>query len=195
VISSDHDWVPNAISDYGGNVCRECGLVSEAYYEGSSCNPSATFQGIPGFPRKRPGMSEPVIQLKYLKPEQYSSWCKKVDDPEWTEHRYRDAKDKAMANAIRELRAAEAALSEAQRSMLKYEQNRLQDIDSLSEQVTQQAATIGLMDRLLKNKYMSWHLAGGPNECSHGFAEGIACRQCDLAALANVHTGEPTIES
>lgn len=43
-------------------------------------------------------------KLKYLRPEQYASWCRKVDDPDWTEHRYRTPEHRAMANAIRELR-------------------------------------------------------------------------------------------
>ena len=42
--------------------------------------------------------------LKYLQPAQYDSWLRKVDDPDWYEHRYRDQKDSAMASAIRELR-------------------------------------------------------------------------------------------
>ena len=44
--------------------------------------------------------------LKYLQPAQYESWLRKVDDPEWVEHRYRTPVDNAMANAIRELRDA-----------------------------------------------------------------------------------------
>lgn len=42
--------------------------------------------------------------LKYLQPAQYDSWLKKVDDPDWYEDRYRDASDRAMTSAIRELR-------------------------------------------------------------------------------------------
>lgn len=48
------------------------------------------------------------LPLKYLQPAQYESWLRKVDDPEWVNHRYRDAKDNAMASAIRELRDARA---------------------------------------------------------------------------------------
>lgn len=33
--------------------------------------------------------------------------------------------------------------------------------------------------RLSTGKYMAWEWAGGPNECSHGYAAGIPCRQCD----------------
>lgn len=51
-------------------------------------------------------------ELKYLQPAQYESWLRKVDDPDWYEHRYRDSKDRAMVSAIRELRAALSELSE-----------------------------------------------------------------------------------
>lgn len=27
--------------------------------------------------------------------------------------------------------------------------------------------------------YIPWANAGGPNECVHGYAEGIPCPQCD----------------
>jgi hypothetical protein len=50
-------------------------------------------------------VSDPVLPpLKWLRPEQYQSWLKKVDDPDWYAHRYRTNKDRWMANAIRELR-------------------------------------------------------------------------------------------
>ena len=62
------------------------------------------------------------------------------------------------------------------------------DLRSAEQQVTQQAATIRTLTRLVKNEYISWHKAGGPNECTHGFAAGIACRQCDLAVLANLRS-------
>ena len=47
-----------------------------------------------------------AYRLKFLQPAQYDSWLRKVDDPDWCEHRYRDSKDSAMVSAIRELRAA-----------------------------------------------------------------------------------------
>lgn len=31
------------------------------------------------------------------------------------------------------------------------------------------------------NGYLRWEYAGGPNECAHGYAEGIACPRCDAA--------------
>lgn len=53
-----------------------------------------------------------IPRLKYLQPAQYASWLRKVDDPDWYEHRYRDAKDRAMVSAIRELREALAMLAQ-----------------------------------------------------------------------------------
>lgn len=32
------------------------------------------------------------------------------------------------------------------------------------------------------NGYLRWELAGGPNECAHGYAARIPCPQCDLRA-------------
>jgi hypothetical protein len=31
----------------------------------------------------------------------------------------------------------------------------------------------------MSKKYMDWARAGGPNECKHGYAEGIPCPYCD----------------
>lgn len=33
--------------------------------------------------------------------------------------------------------------------------------------------------RLLANVYMDWNIAGGPNQCRHGYADGIPCPDCD----------------
>jgi hypothetical protein len=30
-----------------------------------------------------------------------------------------------------------------------------------------------------KKAYIPWADAGGPNECPHGYAEGIPCPRCD----------------
>lgn len=30
-----------------------------------------------------------------------------------------------------------------------------------------------------KPEYLHWSQAGGPNECEHGYAEGIPCPNCD----------------
>jgi hypothetical protein len=35
------------------------------------------------------------------------------------------------------------------------------------------------MDRSAKTEYLHWSQAGGPNECEHGYAEGIPCPNCD----------------
>jgi hypothetical protein len=73
-----HKWVPNVLSDSQGNVCRNCGLVSEAYYEpdhaGHPCKPSRFFQGIPGFPADAPiapllGQDHEIIYQRSLKAE------------------------------------------------------------------------------------------------------------------------------
>ena len=52
--------------------------------------------------------------LKYLQPSQYESWLRKADDPDWTEHRYRDSKDRALVSFARELRDCLATLDKAQ---------------------------------------------------------------------------------
>jgi hypothetical protein len=31
-----------------------------------------------------------------------------------------------------------------------------------------------------KTEYLHWSVAGGPNECEHGYAEGIPCPNCDV---------------
>lgn len=59
--------------------------------------------------------------FKYLQPAQHGSRLKKIDDPDWCEHRYRDNKDRAMTSAIRELRnvlAQRAELLEALKELL-----------------------------------------------------------------------------
>lgn len=38
--------------------------------------------------------------------------------------------------------------------------------------------------RLQKNKYLPWTNAGGPNECKHGWADGISCPRCDENAIS-----------
>jgi len=37
--------------------------------------------------------------------------------------------------------------------------------------------------RLLAHDYPDWARSGGPNECQHGIAEGIACKRCDEAIV------------
>lgn len=36
--------------------------------------------------------------------------------------------------------------------------------------------------RMVDNDYQPWDRSGGPNECVHGVAAGIACRSCDEEA-------------
>src|SRR5580692_8519971 len=48
----------------------------------------------------------------HLQPNQYASWLKKAHDPEWTEHRYRTAQDRAMVSAILDLEEALARLAQ-----------------------------------------------------------------------------------
>jgi len=41
--------------------------------------------------------------------------------------------------------------------------------------------------RLRYYKYYDWSLAGGPNDCAHGVAEGIHCERCDELLLRKTH--------
>ena len=41
-------------------------------------------------------------------------------------------------------------------------------------------------ERLQKNEYLTWAQGGGPNECWHGIAAGIACRHCDQELVAKL---------
>ena len=49
--------------------------------------------------------------------------------------------------------------------------------------------------RLYEGKYIDWDMAGGPNQCAHGYAEGIACKECDRqkwsAYLTSRHPAKP----
>lgn len=42
--------------------------------------------------------------------------------------------------------------------------------------------------RLERGGYVHWSTAGGPNECAHGRAEGIACPECDAGLIRTVET-------
>lgn len=37
--------------------------------------------------------------------------------------------------------------------------------------------------RLEANRYQRWQDSGGPDECPHGIADGIACPACDLRTV------------
>lgn len=49
--------------------------------------------------------------------------------------------------------------------------------------------------RIIEDKYLSWHHAGGVNDCKHGYGEGIPCPKCDretvLSVLAAHKSQEP----
>jgi hypothetical protein len=53
----------------------------------------------------------------HLQPSQYASWLKKAHDPEWTEHRYRTAQDRAMVSAILDLETALARIAELEAAL------------------------------------------------------------------------------
>lgn len=44
-------------------------------------------------------------------------------------------------------------------------------------------------------KYLAWANAGGVNECTHGYSEGIPCPKCDLAFARSLLSTTPTEES
>jgi hypothetical protein len=41
--------------------------------------------------------------------------------------------------------------------------------------------------RFFNADYQPWACAGGPNSCAHGYADGIPCRDCDIALLKGVN--------
>jgi hypothetical protein len=45
-------------------------------------------------------------------------------------------------------------------------------------------AALTIAKRLIAEDYIDWPRAGGPNECKHGFAAGIPCRECDREVWA-----------
>lgn len=49
--------------------------------------------------------------------------------------------------------------------------------------------------RLHMAKYLPWHDAGGPNECSHGYAEGIPCPRCDGETLMRFVEAELSLKN
>lgn len=42
---------------------------------------------------------------KFLQPEQWLSWQRKTHDPDWSEHRYRDSKDRVIMHFVGEVEA------------------------------------------------------------------------------------------
>lgn len=59
----------------------------------------------------------------------------------------------------------------------------------LAYAVTQREAVLELREalkatqRLVDGKYLDWTNAGGPNECLHGYADGIPFRKCDIETV------------
>ncbi len=54
------------------------------------------------------------------------------------------------------------------------------------EEVAGLRADVAALRRLRAGRYMPWESAGGPNECAHGVAAGIACLRCDEARAGAV---------
>jgi len=42
---------------------------------------------------------------------------------------------------------------------------------------------VSASERLRSYKYLPWEQAGGPEECQHGVAAGIPCRNCDAQTV------------
>lgn len=57
-------------------------------------------------------------------------------------------------------------------------------IERQAQDLAQAKRVIEAAQRLRNHHYPHWSSAGGPNECSHGFAEGIPCPSCDDALVA-----------
>jgi len=51
------------------------------------------------------------------------------------------------------------------------------------------AALLAASERLRVGRYLDWGAAGGPDECQHGVAAGIACRACDQALVEGASGG------
>lgn len=48
--------------------------------------------------------------------------------------------------------------------------------------MTTRHLTIAIEAEERPRRYTPWENAGGPNECEHGYAEGIPCERCDVDA-------------
>lgn len=51
--------------------------------------------------------------------------------------------------------------------------------ETLQSERAEIVAALKAASRLAQNDYVEWPIAGGPNECAHGFSEGVACEKCD----------------
>lgn len=52
--------------------------------------------------------------------------------------------------------------------------------DTLKRLVKERDEARAVATRLAVGKYLRWSDAGGPSDCAHGYALGIACRACDV---------------
>lgn len=71
-----------------------------------------------------------------------------------------------------------------QRNEARKEANSLREQLAASQRECARLATAVKMCR--EGVYMNWHNAGGPNECIHGYADGIPCAECDYAFALEV---------
>jgi hypothetical protein len=62
----------------------------------------------------------------------------------------------------------------------------LDDHDTLTARLGQAERERDVLRRIVENRYPQWAMSGGVNECKHGFAEGIPCRECDADELARL---------
>ena len=59
----------------------------------------------------------------------------------------------------------------------------LAERDAQIERIRKLVEALKAADRIWRNEYVIWHVAGGPNECPHGYAAGIHCRLCDRTTV------------
>ena len=84
----------------------------------------------------------------------------------------RDALQAALRSAETQTALAIAATDAA---------NRAKDIAQQSEARLRTA--LEAHQRLREGNYLPWHNAGGPDECKHGYADGIPCPHCDVKTI------------
>ena len=56
-------------------------------------------------------------------------------------------------------------------------------LEAQQERIRKLVEALKAADRIWRNEYVIWHVAGGPNECPHGYAAGIHCRLCDRTTV------------
>jgi hypothetical protein len=57
------------------------------------------------------------------------------------------------------------------------------DIPRLTETLEVLIEALCASKRARESQYLAWANAGGPNQCEHGYSEGIACPTCDLKQI------------